>query len=90
MNLQQAKAILDGVSNETAIKHPKVLIAELCNVVKFLLEEIEKPHFTVLPKRRPEDLKTGPYRTQPPWPDQPKPEFPGLPKRQISNAGDAE
>lgn len=40
MNLEQARIKLDNISRSTAIKHPKVLVAELCVIVKFLLDEI--------------------------------------------------
>lgn len=87
MDIKQAKTKLVEISKSTGTKHPKVLVSELCVIVKFLLDEIDRiktPHFTVLPKRLPEDVKIDPsprpHRPtpiQPPWPDQPKPEIPG-------------
>lgn len=101
MDMKRAKEILGGVINGTAIKHPKVLIGELCVVVNFLLEEIDKiktPIVSVLSKKFPD--------IQPPWPDQPNPdrqigedqpnpmkrigEDKPIPKRRMGNAGDAE
>lgn len=102
MNLEQAKAKLIEISKSTGTKHPKVLVGELCVVVKFLLDEIDcikSPNVKIDPPR--------PYRPtpiQPPWPDRPKPEIPGgyispgktppsydsIKKYYKGNAGDAE
>lgn len=51
MNREQAKTKLTEISRSTAVKHPKVLISELCGVVQFLLSEIERiksPEITTL------------------------------------------
>lgn len=51
MNLKQAKTKLDTISKSTAIQHPKVLVGELCVVIKFLLDEIQRiktPSMSVL------------------------------------------
>lgn len=89
MNIEQTKAKLIEISKSTGTKHPKVLISELCVVVKFLLDEIDRiktPLLTILPKRIPvnqPDVKIDPVRKhrpipiQPPWPDRPQPEIPG-------------
>lgn len=77
MDLEQAKTKVDSISKSTALKHPKVLVAELCTVVKFLLEEIDRiksPIMNILPKRFPENFTTD---TSPP-------------ERRYRNAGDAE
>jgi len=104
MNLEQAKAKLNSVSNSTATKHPKVLVSELCAVVKFLLDEVERlgsstptiitrllPEITTLPtKSKPVEL---PPSLMPPPENQP--ELPSLfpdvmpKKRREGNAGDA-
>lgn len=42
MNLEQVKKKLTDISRSTATKHPKVLVGELCVVIKFLLDEIEQ------------------------------------------------
>lgn len=42
MNIKQARAKLADVSRSTGTKHPKVLVSELCAVVKFLLDEIDR------------------------------------------------
>lgn len=103
MNLEQAKAKLADLSHSTGIKHPKVLISELCVVISFLLDEIDKiktPPFSVLKNRLPEDADaTNQPSVKPPWkqwPDQPKPQFPSQtpdilpPTKRRGNAGDAE
>jgi len=48
MNLDQAKAKLNSVSKSTAHTNPKVLVSELCAVVKFLLDEIGRVRTPVL------------------------------------------
>lgn len=68
MNIKQAKAKLNEISKSTGTKHPKVLVSELCTVIKFLLDEIDRiksPPITILPKRLPEDVKIDPPRPQP-------------------------
>lgn len=81
MDIEQAKTKLIEISKSTGTKHPKVLISELCVVVKFLLDEIDRiktPLLTIQP-----DVKIDPVRKhrpipiQPPWPDRPQPEIPG-------------
>ena len=71
MILEQAKQKLAEVSKSTGIKHPKVLISELCGVIQFLLDEVERiktPPMAVLkipddaPLRRLEITK-GPEQT---------------------------
>lgn len=102
MNLKQARAKLDSVSKSTALKHPKVLVAELCVVVKFLLEEIDRVEsstMSVLSKRLPEDLvvDTPPPAKLPSIIPQPEkmPRFPSPnpivlpPRKREGNAGDA-
>ncbi len=59
MNRAQAKAKLVEISHSTATKHSKVLISELCGVIQFLLEELERvqtPKMNVLTT-----LPTSPY-----------------------------
>ncbi|KKN70873.1 hypothetical protein LCGC14_0426560 [marine sediment metagenome] len=102
MNLAQAKAKLNSVSKSTATKHPKVLVSELCAVVKFLLDEVDRiktPILSVLPKRLPEDLVFRPQRRQPPEEGPPQstpspepsriPYDPDLKRERRGNAGDA-
>lgn len=82
MNLEQAKAKLDSVSKSTATKHPKVLVSELCGIVRFLLDEIgriQSPKMTVLTQQPQEEVKVDPPRPirtspkiQPPWPNRDK------------------
>lgn len=96
MNLEQAKAKLASVSSSTATKHPKVLVAELCAVVKFLLDEIERidktPKFVTL-EQLDKDIQPHPPRSLPILPQE------NTPKRtpplrtgpfRKGNAGDAE
>lgn len=50
MNVKEAKLKLAEITGSTNIKHPKVLVAELCSVIKYLLDEIEdikKPTMTL-------------------------------------------
>lgn len=47
MNIQQAKAKLTDINRSTATKHPKVLIGELCGIIKFLLEQIDTTTMTL-------------------------------------------
>lgn len=101
MNLEQARAKLDSVSNSTAIKHPKVLVAELCVVVKCLLEEIDRiksPMISVLAKLPSEEVMRDPSPTippkqlpfEPPPPPVHEPYDPGLlTRKRRGNAGDA-
>lgn len=93
MNLKQAKEKLASVSNSTGTKHTKVLVSELCVVIKFLLEEIDSIGSSnfVLPKVIREDSSKTP-----PWP-RPNKTLPGLPgerygndRKRDGNAGDAE
>lgn len=42
MSLEKAKKQLTSIANTTGTKYPKVLIAELCNVIKLLVDEIEQ------------------------------------------------
>lgn len=102
MNCKQARAKLDSVSKSTSTKHPKILVAELCAVVKFLLDELDLiKSSSVFPLKitwsnkqvLPEDfeVKRSP-NIQPPWPDRPikSPSInPPHPYRK-GNAGDAE
>lgn len=98
MNLEQAKAKLDSVSKSTAIKHPKVLVSELCVVVKFLLDEIDRiktPIVSVLSEISSEDVRRKPIlfpmrepQSPPPHPPYPKEEGPR--KIRSGNAGDTE
>jgi len=104
MNLEQAKKRVDEISRSTGTKNPKVLVAELCGVIKGLIGELEKiqnPPVTVLPKRLPEDLelplKSEPVE-EPPMMLPSSEEVPGFPRqprvlpprRREGNAGDAE
>jgi hypothetical protein len=80
MNLEQAKAKLDTISKSTAIQHPKVLVSELCVVVKFLLDEIERvksPNMVSLLKQ-PLD-PNQPIHTPPPSTN--KPDIPFIPHK---------
>ena len=63
MNIEQAKVKLNSVNNCTGTKHPKVLISELCVIIKFLLEEIDRiniPTVSLFPQRPPEDIEVNP------------------------------
>jgi hypothetical protein len=42
MNSKQAKSKLAEVSRSTGTKHVKILVADLCSVMKFVLSEIER------------------------------------------------
>jgi len=106
MNLDKIKTRVDEISRSTGTKNPKVLVAELCGVIKGLIGELEKiqnPPVTVLPKRLPEDLelplKSEPVELPPMMPPptgEPRPQFPSPnpsvlpPRRREGNAGDAE
>ncbi len=97
MNIEQAKTKLASVSNSTASKHPKTLVAELCVVIKFLLDELDKiklPTMTSLSKRLPEDLEISPRKPidQPikPPPFAPPINDPAIRKYRNGNAGDAQ
>lgn len=93
MNLEQAKKKLINISQSTATKHPKVLIGELCIVIKFLLDEIEKiklPPITVL-KQLP-DLDPMKPIGPPPPPQKPyksPPPYDPLRKHRKGNTGNA-
>ncbi len=77
MNIEQAKAKLNSVNHCTGTKHPKVLISELCVVIKFLLDEIDGIRSSsskeliipFLPKPQPKDVKADPPidRRKPPY-----------------------
>lgn len=63
MNLDEAKKKLAVISKSTGTKHPKVLISELCHVVQFLLNEIDRiqiPSVTVLPTTDDSDTMVNP------------------------------
>ncbi len=92
MNIDQARAKLADVSRSTGTKHPKVLVAELCTVVKFLLDEIDRikspPISTLSQCKRPiEELPR--VTTPPPSEEDPSKFYPDHPHRKGS-AGDAE
>lgn len=97
MDIEQAKKKLASIRSSTATKHPKTLICELCDVVKFLLDEIDRirtPKMTVL--KQPFDPHTPPKTSthpfipcQPPWPDKQRKDEPPWNERPL-NAGDAE
>lgn len=62
MNIQQAKDKLRQVKQSTGTKHHKILINELCTIVEFLLNEIDKPqsrscNCVNIPKKLPVELK---------------------------------
>ena len=68
MNFEQVKKRVDEISRSTGTKNPKVLVAELCGVIKGLIGELEKiqnPSVTILPKRLPKDLELDPGRQVP-------------------------
>jgi len=99
MNLDKIKARVDEISRSTGVKNPKVLVADLCGVIKSLIGEIEKiknPPMAILstledmPRNLPEDfgcpIQTEPFEL-PPISRQPS-VLP--PKRCEGNVGDAE
>lgn len=90
MDIQQAKAKLASISKNTATKHPKVLVAELCVVIKFLLDELDKiksPTMTLLSKRLPESVDKW---IKPPPFAPPTNDPAAIRKHRSGNAGDAE
>jgi hypothetical protein len=93
MNIEQAKAKLDSISKSTSTKHPKVLVGELCVIVKFLLDELDRiktPTLTVL--STPDDAVkiVPPPRFDPDLiPKRPSTDLPGNTYGRP-NAGDAE
>ena len=94
MNLEEIKNQLTAIASSTGKKHVKVLVAELCSVMKALVDEVDKiklPPVSVLQKRLPEDLELKP-KVKPPRPDESSPNMPGYnPQRgRKGNAGDAE
>lgn len=92
MNLDKIKSKVDEISCSTGVKNPKVLIIELCGVIRSLIVEINKIKTSptmVLPKQQLMDddevpgfpiTKAGP--TYPP--------IQNYPKQQNKNIGDAE
>lgn len=99
MNVGQAKSKLKDISNSTATKNPKILISELCSVIKFLLDEVDHINNSRvnsgIHKMLPEDIGIDPVLK--PWPKPPPVrEHPCLPGKKLSdrqrrgNAGDAE
>ena len=93
MNLKQARAKLESISGSTATQHPKVLVGELCIVVKFLLDELDRiksPVFTKLTSYpdRPDVMRDPlPRSRTSPWVD---PAFKPDKKDRKLNAGDTE
>ena len=99
MDLKQAKAKLAEASRSTGTKHAKILIADLCSVIKVLLDEIErlkvlhtqipplppwKSEPTIIPDDRPTQLPNEVPQPQP-W------ELPSTTRpRPRLNAGNAE
>ncbi len=98
MNIEQAKAKLNRISKSTATKHPKVLVSELCVIVKFLLDEVDRINTptSTMSKHLLEDATgsiSSPYKPSPP------PSLPLSPSRsrpvnlphpyRKGNAGDA-
>lgn len=89
MNLEEAKKTLENISQSTATKNPKVLILELCNVIKYLLEQVDVIDLSRL-GHHPETY--GPEHTPPiinPLRRSPPIINPSRPFRK-GNAGDAE
>lgn len=65
MNLEQARAKLLRVSSGTAQRHTKILIADLCMVVKFLLDELDRikpPTASVPTKQFPANGESNPHK----------------------------
>lgn len=97
MNLEQAKVKLDSVSKSTATKNPKILVAELCTVVKFLLDEIDRiksPTVSVLSRQLPDNVNLDPHHKpieEPifPPPLRRAPAFDPLKRQRKGDAGDA-
>lgn len=92
MNIKQARTKLESVSKGTATRHPKVLIGELCSVVEFLLNELDRiksPTITTLSTLpKPDAMRDPPPRPRTsPWLD---PAFKPDKKDHKLNAGDAE
>lgn len=97
MNLEQAKTRMTDIINtkHMKVKSSRALIGELCVIVKFLLDEIERiktPTLTVL-KQMPEPDPHKPIGPPPPPPSQPVFDPPRTPPSsrpyRRGNAGDA-
>lgn len=101
MNIKQAKEKIASISKGTAIKHPKILIAELCSVINFLIDELQKngdQKIVVSLKKSMEkmagnndDLPDINFIKPPSYPDPMGPKY-GQRKlnKRMGNAGDAE
>ena len=104
MNIQQAKAKLASISSSSSnfsrgTKRPEVLVGELCVVVKFLLDEIDRHKDPINVLHRTFSNPDPPNDKREP-PDPPNPLKPELPQRsrpinspnpyRKGNAGDAE
>ena len=88
MNLEEIKAKVTEIGASTATKHPKVLIGELCSVIKSLVAEVERittPIFTTLTQ----DLETN---VDPPQLERrsPQPPWPAPPTKETHNPSQAE
>lgn len=95
MDIEQAKKKIAEISSSTGTKNPKVLISELCTIVKFLIHELDRvkhPTVTTLSKRLPEDLELNRDRDVPagiPSMLPPIPEYPPPIRTREGTAGDA-
>ena len=63
MTLQQAKQKLDTISKSIGTKHSKILISDLCGIIRLLIVELEKTGSLIesnikLPKYKELQLKT--------------------------------
>jgi hypothetical protein len=72
MSLADVRKQLTAIGKSTNTKHPKVLIAELCGVLRALIDEIDridKKPFVVPRKFTPDDPIGTPERIEPtePW-----------------------
>ena len=85
MNVREAKAKLNSISKSTATKHPKVLITELCSVIKMLLDEADRVSANESPTVSCRPQSSQPTPCQPPWPNRPPPS-----QRRYGDEGDAE
>jgi hypothetical protein len=95
MDIKQARAKLTEASRSTGTKHAKILVADLCSVMKFVLDEIERIDisFVTVSKLEPLKINMNP-EIDPvvPWQDRPTIHVPEyvLPEIRDENAGDAE
>ena len=92
MDMKQAKAKLADINRSTGIRHPKVLVSELCTIINYILKEIDSiksPPISLLSKQPRDSSVMTPPQT-PGSPHRSPPVSDPVRRFRKGNAGDTE